>query len=167
MRTENVELEILLGMQTGERPADVLYLCHSAALIRLANQQSPSALEEEIFYRRRRRGPFPIEFGFLGEDGGPSFYSRLLRGAGVILCPIFEDLKHEDYKEYRDSMTETRLSYRGIATDANKKAEYSRKLTEAILEGAFETLDRARGMQLPFLLRSSNSRPTSGSFDLA
>lgn len=158
MRTETVETEILLGLQAGERPADLLYLCHAAALMRLAFGKGPEELEEELSYHRLRRSPLPFDFGSFEQGRKTNLYARLFRGVGVILCPIFEDLKHRQYQEYSSAMRETRLSYVGIATNHDIKAEYSRKVEMAINVGAFETLSDAQQFQLPQLLRAETFR---------
>lgn len=126
MHIEDVEYEILQGLSDRERPADLLYMCHSVAASRLAHGQD--------FYG------FEIQrFTLANEERRV----RLLFGAGLLLCPIFDPVKHQDFDEYSAQMLQTRHDYIGIATDPDLKLMFGRGVEAGIAAGSFESLEAA------------------------
>jgi len=145
MRIEDVEYEILLGLAEGERPADLLYLCHSVAASCLAHGRD--------FHVRR---PYASDREHIVYRSEPGRRVRLLFGAGLLLCPIFDPVKHQEYSEYTSQMTTVRLSYAGIATNPELKMAFGRGVETAISKGSFESLQTADGTQLWRILRRSD-----------
>lgn len=137
MNMEDVEHEILLGLADGERPADVLYMCYAVVASRLAHGDDSRDDFYIYFFEERfaRRGV------------------RLLFNAGLLLCPIFEPVKHEEYQEYTSSMKSTRLSYTGIATDPRLKFEFGEAVERGVKSGAFQSLKAANENRLWEILR--------------
>lgn len=143
MRIEDVEYEILLGLTPGERPADVLYMCHAVAASQLAHGGD---------FRPDANSPFVER---LGEVAGRRV--RLLFGAGMILCPIFEFAKHQDFQDYTEKMVAARLHYVGIATNPRLKLELGKKIEVAVMLGYFESLETADVNNLWALLAPSEA----------
>lgn len=146
MASEETEYEIVMGMINREHPADVLYMCYAVALMRMS-------LDEDFSYRElhywssRRSVRYPV-----------TRLNRLLRGAGIVLCPIFDPLKHEELTEYREQMTETRLGYQGIASEPKVQFEFASRVREANESGAFESLRNANERRLWAQLRSGSEK---------
>ena len=139
MRIEDVEYEILLGLFQGERPADLLYMSHSVAASRLANGDDFQSGGYSYFIREL--------------EESPRRHTRLLFGAGLLLCPIFEPVKHQNFQDYTAKMVETRLGYVGIATDPEMKLEFGRGVEQGIRENAFQSLENANERLLWKILR--------------
>ena len=140
MSLDTVQYEILLGLTEGERPADVLYMCHTVALVMLTGQhdegdengfQSDPAYWARTFRRSIR-----------------SRYERLLYGAGLVLCPIFEPVKHTKYREYSELMTRTRRGYSGIATAPDLMRDFGYGVITAAERGALDSLAAADEQRL-------------------
>jgi len=147
MRVEDVEYEILLGLSQGERPADLLYMCHSVAASCLA--QGRDFFIQRSYFRDLERVVVRYE---------PERRVRLLFGAGLLLCPIFDPVKHRDFGEYATQMLDTRLAYVGIATDPMLQMEFGRGVEAGMREGSFESLETANGTQLWKILRPRDDR---------
>lgn len=144
MQIQEIEHEIVLGVRKGETPADLLYMCHSVAASRMAHRQDFDTREHWYRYEKWPRHEIAM-----------SWRARLLYGAGLVLCPVFEPVKHENYGEYTERMEDTRLQYAGIATDPKAKFDFANRIEHANEKGAFQSLDAAAGMQLWSILRRS------------
>ena len=133
MRIEYVENQILKGRDSRERPADILYMCHAVAISRLAHHEDYEVDDP----------PFPMSL-----TSRTGKHARLLFGAGVILCPIFQPVKHVRYQEYSDQMTQARLNFVGIATDPRLKRDFGESVEAGIEMGAFTSLEAANEVRL-------------------
>ena len=153
MSLDEIYQEIIGGIAEGERPADAIYICQSVAVARLAHDEdtAPSeyGFDPPIYRRRSPRDPEP-RFGF------GSRFGRLLRRSGIILCPIFEPIKHEEYREYSDKMTTTRLQYSGIATNPQMRMIFAERVEYAIEIGAFRSLEAAKVRDLPSIMSNGD-----------
>jgi hypothetical protein len=112
-------------------------MCHSVAASCLAHGR-------DFYLRQSYRDDF--ERVVLRQE--PERRVRLLFGAGLILCPIFDPVKHRDFDEYAQQMSETRRSYAGIATEPALKMEFGRGVEEGISAGSFDSLEAANGTRL-------------------
>ena len=92
-----------------------------------------------------------------------SWRARLLYGAGLVLCPIFEPVKHRNYREYSERMAAARMTYRGIAADSRLRFEFAKRVESIIEIGSFDSLDKAAGSGLPERL-ALNSESRGGTF---
>lgn len=144
MRIEDVEHEIVMGTRPGEHPTDLLYMCHT---VTFAQMEGGDDFDPDL-YRFRRPSRSPIRTGWR---------ARLLYGAGLILCPIFEPVKHEKFADYSERMIKARLQYRGIAIDPSLQFDFAVGVRRALERGALKSLEMARENDLPRLLSRSGS----------
>lgn len=129
MTIDTVMAEILAGTAWGEHAADALHMCHAVALASFAQP-----LAEGTFW--------------LGENPDVGRYEHDLRMAGLVLCPIFDPVKHEEYADYAEQMTQTRLGYAGIATDPLLQFTFALRVQALLPAGAFSSLEQARALRL-------------------
>lgn len=134
MSIDSITAEIFRGILEHERPADALYMCHAVALLRFAQPRSPNQF-------------------YFGDDPEVSRYEEMLRSAGLVLCPIFDPVKHGELFEYAENMTQTRLGYAGIADQPLLQLEFGMRATTLRSTGAFNSLQRAADLNLWSALR--------------
>ena len=113
MDDDNLIQRILDGKAPTEAPADILYMCLATTMMRLAGSREPVRA---------------------------AFFYKYLANIGEILCPIFTPVKPPDYVE---EMVEARLSYTGIAQDAELQAAFSKRMLTLVREGLVNSLERA------------------------
>ena len=145
MLEKDVERRILKGVEDGERAADVMYMCKTIAEMRYARGQDFRA---DLFSRN-----------FLTLVQTPSRRTRLLYGAGLVLCPIFEPVKHERYREHMHEMKQVRLQYANISHDRQLSKEFRKRVLTGIAVGAFHSLEMAEKLELWEILRPRGLGP--------
>jgi hypothetical protein len=123
MADEDVIVEILKGRDPAERPADVVMLCTSMALIMFGN-------------RIAGMGPDIAT----NPQQGSRFLAQLLNLSGKILCPILDFVKPE---KYVIEMRNARLEYQGVADDPDLFAAYLHIVRKLEAEKQLESLEQA------------------------
>ena len=146
MRERDVIRLILKGLREGENADDVLYMCKTVAELRYERGQD---------FRR-----IPPRRNIIRIPGPTSRRTRLLYGAGLLLCPIFEPVKHENFRSQMEKMQEMRLQYKSISQNPQLKEEFKQCVLTGIDAGAFQSLVMANQQQLWRILQPVQSRPS-------
>jgi hypothetical protein len=147
MRVDHLEDEIVAGIRPPEDPADALHMCHVVAAARLSRGEDfdVTAMREHVLIQNT------------------THQARVLYGAGLVLCPIFEPVKHRDYQAYTRRMSIVRLEYAGIRTDHDIQQQFRDRVRLALDSKAFESLEAARASRLWELLERTSKSPVSAS----
>jgi hypothetical protein len=132
MNLREVETIIVEGRAPDEQPADLLFMTNAVGAV--IDRDAP-------YIPIRQRFPIP--------ESVRSGLAAATYAAGLLICPIFDPVKHETYSY---AMIEARRRYHGISHDPLLRHQFRENVAEARRRGALRTLESAMDLGLPEIL---------------